>query len=147
MNNKPAILGGTPLLNEEAAIARPSIADYTTPELLEQLKGILDSNMVTNGPTVRELEKAAAEYLDVEHVVAVSSCNLGQIIAIRSANLQGKKAILPSFTLAATANAALWNNCQIEFVDIDLDTYNVSTDHLEELMDEEVGRIWTARGI
>ena len=124
MSNIPAILGGAPILNEEAGIVKPSISDYTTPELMERIEGILKSNMVTNGPTVREIEAAMAEYLGVDHVVAVSSCTLGQTLAIAAAGLQGKKMIVPSFTIAATANAAYWNQCEIVFADLDLDTFN-----------------------
>lgn len=141
MSNIPAILGGAPILNEEAGIVKPSISDYTTPELMERIEGILKSNMVTNGPTVREIETAMAEYLGVDHVVAVSSCTLGQTLAIAAAGLQGKKMIVPSFTIAATANAAYWNQCEIVFADLDLDTFNISLEHLEELMDDDVGAI------
>ena len=141
MDDKPAILGGTPLLDAEAPIARPSIADYVTPELLDRISAILTSNLVTNGPTVQELEQTMSAYLGAEHVVAVSSCTIGQTLAIAAAGLEGTKIIVPSFTIAATANAAYWNRCQIVFVDIDLDTFNLSVDHLEHLMDESVGAI------
>ena len=141
MSNQPAILGGRPVLQTEAGIVRPSIAQYTTPELMQRIQSILESNMVTNGVTVQELENKMAGYLGVEHVVAVSSCTLGQTLAIAAAGLQGKKMIVPSFTIAATANAAYWNRCEIIFADLDLDTYNISLDHLEELMDDDVAAI------
>ena len=47
MNDIPAILGGTPVLSEMAGIVKPSISDYTTPELMDRIEGILKSNMVT----------------------------------------------------------------------------------------------------
>ncbi|MCI0812480.1 MAG: DegT/DnrJ/EryC1/StrS family aminotransferase, partial [Chloroflexi bacterium] len=134
MNDIPAILGGTPVLSEMAGIVKPSISDYTTPELMDRIEGILKSNMVTNGVTVKELEATMADYLGVDYLVAVSSCTLGQTLAIAAAGLQGKKMIVPSFTIAATANAAYWNRCEIIFADLDLDTYNMSLDHLEELL-------------
>ncbi|MCI0869106.1 MAG: DegT/DnrJ/EryC1/StrS family aminotransferase, partial [Chloroflexi bacterium] len=70
MNDIPAILGGTPVLSEMAGIVKPSISDYTTPELMDRIEGILKSNMVTNGVTVKELEAAMADYLGVDHLVA-----------------------------------------------------------------------------
>ena len=73
MDSLPAIIGGTLLLDQEAGIVRPSIADYTSPELLERIRDVLLSNQVTNGENVRRLEEAMAAYLDVDHVVAVSS--------------------------------------------------------------------------
>ena len=142
MNDIPAILGGTPVLSEMAGIVKPSISDYTTPELMDRIEGILKSNMVTNGVTVKELEATMADYLGVDYLVAVSSCTLGQTLAIAAAGLQGKKMIVPSFTIAATANAAYWNRCEIIFADLDLDTYNMSLDHLEELLvDDDVAAI------
>lgn len=140
MDNRPAVLGGKPVLAEEAGIVRPSISQYTG-QVLERIRAILESNMVTNGPTVRQLEQAVAEYLGVEYVVAVSSCTQGLALAIQAAGLAGKKVIVPSFTIAATANAAFWNRCELVFADIDLDTFNISTDHLKELVREDVGAI------
>jgi len=141
MNKRPVVLGGSALLSREANIVRPSIADYATEPLLQRIKSILDSNMVTNGPTVRQLEEAMAAYLEVEHVVAVSSCTLGQTLAIQAAGIHDTKVIVPSFTIAATANAVFWNRCTPVFVDIDLQTFNLSTEHLEELVSEEIGAV------
>ena len=141
MNDRPALLGGTPKLENDAGIVQPSIGRYTDDALMDRLRSILDSNMVTNGPTVRELERDMASYLEVDDVAAVSSCTLGLTLAIQAAGLAGKKIILPSFTIAATANAAYWNGCQPVFVDVDLDTFNISTDHLAELVSEDIGAI------
>ncbi|HEU0021431.1 MAG TPA: DegT/DnrJ/EryC1/StrS family aminotransferase, partial [Dehalococcoidia bacterium] len=131
MDNRPAILGGAPLLEEVAAIVRPSIADYTTPELMEQIKQVLLSNQVTNGVNVRRLEEQMAAYLGVDHVVAVSSCTLGQTLALQAAGIVGGEVIIPSFTIAATANAAYWNGCKIVLADLDPGTFNVSLEHVE----------------
>ena len=141
MDNRPAILGGAPLLREEAAIVRPSIADHTTPELMSHIQEVLLSNQVTNGINVRRLEEQMAAYLGVEHLVAVSSCTLGQTLALQAAGIGGKEVIVPSFTIAATANAAYWNNCKVTLADLDPDTFNISLEHVEELISEETGAI------
>ncbi|MCH8282584.1 MAG: DegT/DnrJ/EryC1/StrS family aminotransferase [Chloroflexi bacterium] len=142
MDNRPAVIGGTPILSgEEAGIVRPSIADYTSPELMARIQEVLVSNQVTNGVNVRGLEENMGAYLNVDHVVAVSSCTLGLTLALQAAGIVEKEVILPSFTIAATANAAYWNRCKITFADIDLDTFNISLDHVEELITEETGAI------
>jgi dTDP-4-amino-4,6-dideoxygalactose transaminase len=141
MKNRPAILGGAPLLEEEAGIVRPSIADYTSTELMERIRQVLLSNQVTNGVNVRRLEEQMAAYLGVDYVAAVSSCTLGQTLALQAAGIVGKEVIIPSFTIAATANAAHWNNCKVTLADLDPQTFNISLEHVEELISEETGAI------
>ena len=141
MSNRPAIIGGSPMLENEASIVRPSIADYTSPDLLARIQEVLLSNQVTNGVNVRRLEEVMAAYLGVEQVAAVSSCTLGQTLALQAAGIAGKEVILPSFTIAATANAAYWNGCKVTFADIDLATFNISVEHVAELINENTGAI------
>lgn len=141
MKNRPVIIGGKPLLEREAGIVRPSIADYTSPELMARIQQVLLSNQVTNGVNVRGLEEEMADYLQVGNVVAVSSCTLGQILALQAAGIVGKEVIVPSFTIAATANAAYWNRCNVILADIEVDTFNISLGHVEELISEETGAI------
>ena len=141
MDYRPAILGGAPLLEQEAAIVQPSIAEYTTTELMAQIQEVLLSNQVTNGANVRLLEEAMAAYLNVEHVAAVSSCTLGLTLALQAAGVVNKEVIVPSFTIAATANAAYWNRCKLTFADIDLDSLNISLKHVEQLISERTGAI------
>lgn len=136
MDNRPAILGGAPLLEEEAGIVRPSIASYTTPALMEQIQNVLLSNQVTNGVNVRRLEEQMAAYLGVDHIVAVSSCTLGQTLALQAAGITGGEVIVPSFTIAATANAAYWNGSKVVLADLDPQTFNISLEHVESLINE-----------
>lgn len=141
MDIRPAILGGAPLLEEEAGIVRPSIANYTSPELMQRIQEVLLSNQVTNGVNVRRLEEQMASYLGVDHVAAVSSCTLGQTLALQAAGIVGKEVIIPSFTIAATANAAYWNRCQVTLADLDPQTFNISLEHVEQLITENTGAI------
>ena len=122
-------------------MVQEEIADYASPELMDQIQGILASNQVTNGINVKCLEEEMAEYLGVDHVAAVSSCTLGQTLALQAAGIVGKEVIVPSFTIAATANAAYWNGCKLTFADIDPDTFNISLDHVERLISEDTGAI------
>lgn len=63
--------------------------------------------MLTNGPTVRELEEVAAERLQVPHVIAVSSCTAGLMLVLQALGATGR-VVLPSFTFAASAHAVQW---------------------------------------
>lgn len=92
-----------------------------------ELQAILDSGMVTNGPTVRELERRVAPYLGVRHCIAVSSCTSGLMLVLRAADLSGD-VVLPSFTFAATAHAVAWNGLRPVFADVDPRTLTLSAE-------------------
>ncbi|HXF56084.1 MAG TPA: DegT/DnrJ/EryC1/StrS family aminotransferase [Actinomycetota bacterium] len=120
----PAILGGTPAFPEGLAFARPSSPD---PELVaEDVRGILRTGVLTNGPLVRTLEREAAGYLGVRHCVAVSSCTAGLMLLLRAAELSGD-VVLPSFTFVATAHAVAWNRLRPVFADVDPKTLTLSS--------------------
>jgi dTDP-4-amino-4,6-dideoxygalactose transaminase len=90
-----------------------------------EVRSILESGVLTNGPYVAEFERRAADYLKVRHCVAVSSCTSGLMLVLRAAGLSGD-VLLPSFTFAATAHAVAWNGLRPAFVDIDPRTLTLS---------------------
>jgi dTDP-4-amino-4,6-dideoxygalactose transaminase len=119
----PAIHGGDPAFPEGLPFMRPSVPDEGA--VLGRLRTILSTGMLTNGPFVRELEERAADYLGVRHCVAVSSCTAGLMLALQAADVSGD-AVLPSFTFAATAHAAAWNQLRPVFTDVDPETLTLS---------------------
>ncbi len=115
----PAIAGGHPVFPEGLALVRPSVPDAD--RLAEELRKIFASGILTNGPTVAELESRAAEFLGVPHCVAVASCTAGLMLVLKASDLTGD-VVLPSFTFAATAHAVVWNGLRPAFCDIDAAT-------------------------
>jgi dTDP-4-amino-4,6-dideoxygalactose transaminase len=115
----PALHGGRPMFPDGLPLARPAIAD---PDKVATMTGaILESGILTNGPTVRRLEARAAEYLGVRHCVAVASCTAGLMLVLRASGLSGD-VVLPSFTFSATAHAVVWNGLRPVFTDVRADT-------------------------
>src|ERR1700681_2636610 len=94
-------------------------------EFLEEVRGILASKQLTNGAYVKKFEEAAAEYLGVDHCVAVSSCTAGLLLVLKVLDLRGE-VILPSFTFHATAHAVVWNGLTPVFADCDAKTFCVA---------------------
>jgi dTDP-4-amino-4,6-dideoxygalactose transaminase len=119
----PAILGGPPAFPKGLPLVRPSVPNAEA--VANDLRRILESRHLTNGPHVRRLEERAAEYLDVRHCVAVASCTAGLMLVIRAAELTGD-VIVPSFTFAATAHSVAWNGLRPVFADIDPGTLTLS---------------------
>ena len=109
-------------------IAAPTLPALDT--VLERLRDIWNSGVLTNGRTVAEFEAAIAERLPGRHVVAVNSCTAGLMLALRTMDVRGE-VLLPSFTFTATAHAVVWNGCTPVWVDCDPDTFNIDIDDLQ----------------
>jgi len=109
-------------------LARPGVADPAA--VGRAVEAILRSGILTNGSYVRRLEERAAEYLEVRHCVAVSSCTSGLMLVLRAAELTGE-VIVPSFTFAATAHAVDWNGLSPVFADVSADTLTLSPNAVE----------------
>lgn len=124
----PAALGGPPSFPEGLPLARPRFADPAA--IAREIERVVASEVLTDGPTVRELEERAAEYLDVRHCIAVASCTAGLTLLLRAADVSGD-VIVPSFTFAATAHAVAWNGLRPAFADIDAETLTLSPDAVE----------------
>jgi dTDP-4-amino-4,6-dideoxygalactose transaminase len=79
------------------------------PRDLEAVAETLRSGWLTLGPRTREFEEAFAAQLGARHAIAVSSCTAALHLAYLAAGVgPGDEVIVPSFTFAATAAAALY---------------------------------------
>lgn len=112
---------------EPLPLARPDVPDIDA--IVADVRNILASGHLTNGPYVRELEHRAAGYLHVRHCVAVASCTSGLMLVLRAMGLVGD-VIVPSFTFAATAHAVIWTGLRPVFADIDPETLTLAPAHV-----------------
>lgn len=98
---------------------------------------VLTSDYLTQGPQVPAFEQAVASYCGVAAAVAVNSATSALHIAYLALGL-GKGDILwttPN-TFVATANAALFCGAEVDFVDIEATTYNLSVEKLAHKLEE-----------
>jgi len=128
MSDKPAILGGKPMFEHKINIVRPVLPDYS--ELQNEIQSILSSGMVTKGRYLNEFEEAIQDYLNVKHVVAVSSCTSGLMLTHKCLGLTGD-VVVPSFTFMATVSSLIWNGLNPIFADVDIHTTNLSPEAAE----------------
>ena len=116
-STRPAVLGGEPAFVDRVPLVRPTLEDV--PGLARQLEAVLASGILTNGPTVRQLEEAVRDRLGVAHVVAVSSCTAGLMLTYQALGLSaGARVLLPSFTFSASAHAVVWAGAAVDFCEV-----------------------------
>jgi len=105
---------------------------------------VLRSNFLTQGPVVPQFEKAVAAYCGVQHAVAVNSATSALHIACLALGLgPGDWLWTSPNTFVASANCALYCGAQVDFVDIDAHTYNMSVERLTEKLSqaEKAGKL------
>ena len=94
---------------------------------------VLKSDFLTQGPKVPEFENALRDYCSVKFVKVVSNATAALHLAYLAIGLkQGDIVWTTPNTYVATANAALYCGAEVDFVDIDARTYNMSILSLEE---------------
>lgn len=115
--------------SEEVPFHVPWITDEDRKAVLEALH----SRWLTSGPKVAQFERSFAEYVGVKYAVAVSNCTAALHLTMRTLGISsGDEVIVPVFTFAATANAALYCGARPVFADIEERSFNISPKEIQE---------------
>jgi UDP-4-amino-4,6-dideoxy-N-acetyl-beta-L-altrosamine transaminase len=92
----------------------------------------LQSDYLTTGPKVAEFEEKFAKYVGAEYAVAVSNGTAALHLACLALGLkEGQKVLTTPITFAASSNCVLYCGAEIEFCDIDPETYLIDIPALE----------------
>ena len=93
----------------------------------------LRSDWLTQGPAIERFERKVAAHCGVKHAVAVANGTAALHIAAAALGLQPGDLLWTSpNTFVASANCARYCGADVDFVDIDPRTYNLSVARLEE---------------
>ena len=118
-------------------IARMSLTEDEIQSVLEPLR----NGWLVQGPKVKEFETRWSAFIGAQHSLAVTSCTTGMELALAALGLKpGDEVILPAFTWIATANVIEHFGAKPVFCDIDLATFNIDVQLIENLItDKTVG--------
>jgi len=106
-------------------------------EDIQSVVEVLRSDWITQGPTVPLFEKAVAQYCGAEFAVAVNSATSALHVACLAMGVgQGDLVWTSANTFAASANCALYCGANVDFVDINPVTYNISIACLKSKLEE-----------
>lgn len=108
-----------------------------TQEDIDEVISVLKSDYLTQGPKILEFEKKFAEYVNAKYAIAVSNGTAALHLSVLALKIQkGEKVITSPITFAASANCVEYCGGEIVFGDIDPDTYLLSIDSIEKLLQE-----------
>jgi len=108
-----------------------------TDEDIEEVKKILHSDFLTQGPMIPKFEKSVVDYCGASYAVAVNSATSALHIACLALDLGPNDFLWTSpITFVASANCGLYCGANVDFVDIDPKTYNISIEALTKKLQE-----------
>ena len=106
---------------------------HITEKDIAAVEQVLKSDWLTQGPAIEAFERKVADYCGVEYAVAVTNATSALHIACKAAGLGTGDILWTSpITFVASANCGRYCGADVDFVDIDDKTYNMSIDELEE---------------
>lgn len=94
-------------------------------------------------PTIANVEKIFANYVDMPYAVATTNCTSALYLAYKSLRItdDNSNIIIPNFTHPSTAFALKMSNIKMKFCDCEKDSYNLNTKMLECLIDKNTKAI------
>lgn len=117
---------------------------WITEEDIAAVADVLRSDFITQGPVSTAFEQTVAEYCGTKYAVAVSNGTAALHLAVMALGLGSGGLLWTSpNTFVASANCARYVGADVDFVDIDPETLNMSTEALAEKLDgaEKLGRL------
>ncbi len=107
---------------------KPSLGN----EEINSIKKIFKRSWIGYGPEVKKFENSWSKFIGIKYSVGVTSCSAALHIALASKNFKKRKKVLvPAMTFTATAAAALYNDLEPVFVDINEYDLNINFEDLK----------------
>jgi perosamine synthetase len=113
--------------------ARPFFSEDAIRDILGEIEHVLRSGWLTSGPKVKEFEEQFGKVIGTRFAVATNSGTAALHSLLQGLGLsQGDEVIVPANTFVATSNAVLYLGAKPIVADIDIQTFNISIDSVNE---------------
>lgn len=110
----------------------PLTRPYFDEEEIVEIRKVLESGWVSQGPKVKEFEDKFAKYIGVKNAVAVSNCTAALHLSLLALGIKsGDEVLVADYTFPATGHAVLYCNAKPVFIDVDPKTYNIDPKLIE----------------
>ena len=119
----------------------PYFSEDSLNAISNQIRLMLKSGRLTDGPYAQEFEKKFAEYNNVKYAVAVNSGTAALDIALRYYKLQGKEVIVPTNTFVSTPNSVIFAGGKPVFADMNPDTLGIDVEDVKRKVTEKTAGV------
>lgn len=109
---------------------------HITEKDIQAVEKVLHSDYLTQGPAIEAFEKKVTNYCGAKYAVAVTNATSALHIACKAAGLgEGDVLWTSPITFTASANCGRYCGADVDFVDIDDKTYNMSVEELRHKLE------------
>ena len=113
----------------------PITKPFFNTEEEEAILNVIRSGWLVQGPQVNNFENKFKTFIGVRHALATTSCTTALHLALLAAGVKpDDEVLLPSFTFVATANAVEYIGAKPVLIDIDLNTFTIAPERIEEYL-------------
>ncbi|WP_206201921.1 DegT/DnrJ/EryC1/StrS aminotransferase family protein [Terasakiella sp. SH-1] len=110
-------------------------------QIKEAISNVLVHGQYILGPEVRSLEKELADFCNAQHCITCANGTDALSLALMAENISSSDTVfLPAFTFVATAEAPSLLGANLYFVDVDLQTFNMCSESLEDSIHDAKSR-------
>ena len=108
-----------------------------TDQDIDAVVSVLKSDMITQGPKVREFEEEFAAYVGAKYAVAVSNGTAALHVSNMTLGVDSNTRVITTpITFVATANSVKFCGGEVYFADIDPNTYLLDINKVRELLQQ-----------
>jgi dTDP-4-amino-4,6-dideoxygalactose transaminase len=116
--------------------------NYVDDEMKRACMDVLDSHQYYLGPQNDQFEAEVASFLGVRHAVAVNSGSSAMFLILQALGIgPGDEVIVPAAGFVTLAEAVAEVGARARFVDIEMETYNLDPEGLDEALTTSVKAI------
>ena len=117
----------------------PYFSPWITRQDKNYVMNALSKRWLTTGPYLKLLEQKFSSIIGCKYSVGVSNATQALHLSVKSLGIkQGDEVIVPTFTFAATSNAVSYCNAKPVLVDVDADTFNISSKSIKKKFQKEL---------
>jgi len=110
-------------LGRTIPIAKPVLGR----EEIEVVRKVFESGILVQGERIRSFEEEFAEYIGVEHAVAMANGTLALDTALKALGIgPGDEVVTSAFSFIASSNCVLFQGAKPVFADIDQRSFNIN---------------------
>jgi perosamine synthetase len=110
----------------------PFFPEESLNDIIDEIKTVLKSGRLTDGPKAREFETRFAEYNKIKYAVSVNSGTAALEVSLRHFKLAGREVIVPTNTFVSTPNSVLFAGGKPVFADMRENTLCVDVDDVRK---------------
>lgn len=131
-----AVLGGKPIVPENSFYTWPNVTGAEVKSLVEKFRSLSFSNYKLDSD-VTIFEKKFNEYIGSKYCLTLNSGTAAIYSALLACDLKSSdNVVIPAYSFFSAATAVLNVGAKVKFCDVDLETFNINPENLNEQIDE-----------